>query len=303
MPARYGPPPLDVELLRRFHAVARAGGFTAAAKHLHIAQPAVSRSIRALEESLGRRLIERSSRRFSLTPPGEKLLAECAAVFDRVDAIRSVLADDEVDVRGALRIGAAEPVAARLLPDAIAALLTRHPDLHPFVVVGPTSELVSRVASGDLDLALTFHRARIAHAVAQRTLARFRFDIVVAAGRVDDPATNTSFLGSREVEDERERSFPALTAWRARWPGARIRASTNSLTAHIALVRAGAGVSIVPTFAVHDELRAGHLVRAPGAPSFAFGLYAVTRRGPGSDAARAFLTVLEASLAYAPGRA
>src|SRR5262245_20989677 len=124
MPSRHRSPrpvptrvdsPLDIEQLRRFLAVARMRGFTAAARSLRIAQPAISRSVRALEEDVGGRLIERTSRHFALTPLGERLAEECVVLFERVDALRALVAEPEVDMRGALRVGASEPVAAALL--------------------------------------------------------------------------------------------------------------------------------------------------------------------------------------------
>lgn len=294
------PPPLDVEQLRRFVVVARAGGFTAAARQLRIAQPAISRSISALEDDLGRKLIERTSRRFALTPLGEKLLTECLALFERVDAMRAVVTEQEVDVQGAVRLGASEQVATWLLSQAIATILARHPRLHPFVVVAPTTELASRVASGDLDLALTFNTPR-AGALEHATIATFRYAVFVAAARSDDPRTCEVFLGSREVEDEREKSFPVFRAWRAKWPRARIRASTNSIAAHVALVRAGVGVSILPEFAVHEDLAAGRIVRAPSMPDFEFPLLVVRKRKRPSNASAVFLGIFEEGLRYAPG--
>jgi LysR family hydrogen peroxide-inducible transcriptional activator len=294
------PAPLEVEQLRRFFTVARTGGFTAAARRLGIAQPAVSRSIGALEDDLGKRLIERTSRRFVLTKAGERLLAECSMLFEHIEGIRKVVTDEEVDVHGALRLGASEQVAGWLLPRAIATLLARHPRLHPFVVVATTTELASRVASGDLDVGFSFTEPRVA-TVTTREIATFRFDMIVAKGRAGDPKTCETFIGSREVEDERERSFPVLSAWRARWPRARIRASTNSIAAHVALVRAGAGVSILPWFAVQEDVSAGRLVRATGMPEFDFPLLSFARKKTESAAVQAFLAALEESIRFTPG--
>jgi len=292
--------PIDFEQLRRFFAVAQARSFTAAARRLHIAQPAVSRSVSALEDDLGKKLIERTSRRFALTAAGERLHAECAALFERVDALRGLVAEQEVDVHGALRLGATEPVAAGLLPRALTALVARHGRLHPFVVVAPTHDLVARLVARDLDLVLGFNAPRAANVVS-RTIATFRFNVMVAPSRVDDPRTCETFLGSREVEDERERTFPVLTAWRARWPATRIRASTNSIGAHVALVRAGTGVSILPELAVHEDVAAGRMVRAPGMPDFEFPLLAVRRKGEVTAPVAAFSSALAEVLPYAPG--
>ena len=96
--------------------------------------------------------------------------------------------------------------------------------------------------------------------IVRRSIAWFRFHVVVASDRANTPKTCNTFLGSREVEDERERSFPALAAWRHRWPEARIRASTNSLAAQLELVRAGVGAAILPEFLVQRDIAEGRLV-------------------------------------------
>src|SRR5690606_17904244 len=97
------------------------------------------------------------------------------------------------------------------------------------------------------ELLLTFHPLRAGDLV-RRAIASFRFHLVLAADRARDARTCETFIGSREVEDARERSFPMLHAWRAVWPKARIRLSTNSAGAQLELARAGVGVAILPEF-------------------------------------------------------
>lgn len=295
-----GRPTLDVEQLRRFVAVARAGGFTAGARALRIAQPAVSRSVRSLEEELGGKLVTRTTRRFALTALGERLVHECVPVFERLDALRALATPEEVDLRGALRVGATEPVAASLLPRAIATLGARHAELHPYIVVAPTRDLCLRLGASDLELVLTFNPLRESGFV-RRTVATFRFHIVVASDRQNDPRTCETFFGSREVEDERERSFPSVDAWRARWPRVRIRASTNSTAAQLELVRAGAGVAVLPEFLVHADLASGRLTRFADAGELAFPLVAVRRAGPPQAGVTALLDVLARGALVVPG--
>ncbi len=294
---------LDLEQLRRFVAVANAGGFTAAARLLRIAQPAITRSVQALEADLGERLLLRTSRRLALTPAGELLLEDAASVLERLDALRDRVAAAETNLRGSLRIGATDAVAGSLLPASLAVLKGRAPSVHPYVVVAPTRDLSERLGAADLDLVLTFHPLR-AGALLRRTVASFRFHLVIAADRVADRRTAEVFIGSREVEDERERAFPLLHAWRARWPKARIGLSTNCTTTQLELARAGVGVAILPEFIVRQDLAEGRLVSALPSASAAFPLLAVRRRAqPRSDAATLLLDTLATSLRRVPGYA
>lgn len=292
--------PLDVEALRRFVAIARAGSLTAAARALHVAQPALSRSLRALEEDLGDRLVVRTTRRLELTATGERLLAECVPLLEGLAGLRTLGVVDGLDLRGALRIGATDPVAGAVLPRAIATLMSRHARLHPFVIVAPTRDLVSRLERGELDVVLTFNPLRSRNVVTT-PLATFRFHVVVARDRATSRQTCETFLGSREVEDERERLFPTFEAWRTRWPAARIRISTNSIAAQVELVRAGVGVAVLPEFAIHADLASGRLARTEG-PELAFPLVGVRAPGVAATPVKALLDAVTSASFAVPGR-
>jgi DNA-binding transcriptional LysR family regulator len=75
----------DLRQMRYFATVAKRGSFTRAAEELHVAQQAVSQQVRALEQQLGVTLLERSSRRVTLTPEGEVFLADCRRVLAGAD--------------------------------------------------------------------------------------------------------------------------------------------------------------------------------------------------------------------------
>ena len=86
---------LDLRKLRYFCAVAEHGHFGRAAQALFIAQPVLSRQVRALEQELGCQLLNRTTRSVALTPAGEQLFAESRAVFAAVDsAVRRTLETD-----------------------------------------------------------------------------------------------------------------------------------------------------------------------------------------------------------------
>ncbi|MEU3219121.1 MULTISPECIES: LysR family transcriptional regulator [unclassified Streptomyces] len=77
---------IDLRHLRCFLAVAEEGGFTAAGRRLHLAQPTLTRNIRTLEESLGVRLFERTTRRTELTDKGTTLLGTVAPLLRQLDS-------------------------------------------------------------------------------------------------------------------------------------------------------------------------------------------------------------------------
>jgi DNA-binding transcriptional LysR family regulator len=272
--------PVDMEALRRFVAVARTLNFTRAAKQLGITQPALSRSVAALENDLGLSLLERTSRRVALTQDGETVLAEAQIAFEHIGRLRRIAIAPEVDVRGAMRIGATDSVATGLLPETLGRLIQRYPKIHPFVVVSPTSDLVRMVTEGDLDLALSFNAVRADLSITE--LGRFAFSIVVARDRRRAATTCERFIGSREVEDRTSHRFPALTLWRKTWPNAKIAVSSNSLSMQAAMIASGAVVGVLPEFMIADALAKKLLVR--GSPAMNFPLLAYERRREGRNA-------------------
>ena len=84
---------MDTDRLAVFRAVAREGGFSRAAQRLFRTQPAVSQSIRALEEELGQRLFDRRGRRTTLTQAGRILLGHADAAFASLECARNEMAE------------------------------------------------------------------------------------------------------------------------------------------------------------------------------------------------------------------
>ena len=79
---------ISTRQLRAFIALAESRNFTRAAEQMHIAQPPLSRQIQLLEEELGVRLLERTSRRIALTPAGHEALQDARTVLASADLLR-----------------------------------------------------------------------------------------------------------------------------------------------------------------------------------------------------------------------
>ena len=276
--------------LAHFHAVARHGSFTRAAAALRIQQPSVSRSVRLLEEALGVTLFERRPREVVLTAAGERIFAACVRLFEEADNIARIAEAERGDCRGPLRVAAAGAVASRLAPAAIGVLAERHPEVWPMVFSGPASMAAERIARGDFELGLYFYAERLPPSLERRELTTARFHLVVRSDRSRHRPTLASFIGSREVEDDRATRFPTLERLRRTVPEARIRISTNDIEAHLRLVEAGLGVSILPGFVVREGLKARRLRDVLPRDRLDFPLLLVSRKGRVlSRAAQAFL--------------
>ncbi|GHC72185.1 LysR family transcriptional regulator [Limoniibacter endophyticus] len=146
---------LEIRQLRHFSAVAHLASFSAAAKELNLTQPALSKSVRMLEESIGVTLFERGPSGVTLTIFGERLknyadlmLTLSSEAIDEIDALRGVR-------RGSLRIGCVAAVLRAVMPNAVTSFLERHPGVDIVVSEGLNDTLLDLLHGGRLDLAVT----------------------------------------------------------------------------------------------------------------------------------------------------
>jgi DNA-binding transcriptional LysR family regulator len=121
---------MDWDKLRIFHAVADVGSLTHAGDTLHLSQSAVSRQIRALEESLNTTLFHRHARGLILTEQGELLHDATRAMIKRIDAATARIRDSEEEVFGELRVTTTFGFGALWLAPRLAKLYETYPDLN-----------------------------------------------------------------------------------------------------------------------------------------------------------------------------
>ena len=120
---------MDWEKLRIFHAVADAGSLTHAGDTLHLSQSAVSRQIRALEESLNTVLFHRHARGLILTEQGELLFDATKTMNKRIDAAAARIRDSEEEVFGELRVTTTTGIGTIWLAPRLYKLYETYPDL------------------------------------------------------------------------------------------------------------------------------------------------------------------------------
>ncbi|MGY4492677.1 LysR family transcriptional regulator [Pseudomonas sp. TE3610] len=146
---------MDLRDLTYFETIAELGHLGRAADKLNRSQPALSKSIQRLEESLGTQLFRREGRGIQLTDVGELLLA-------RGRELRQSIAETEREVKdfasgavGIIRLGCAASMADHLLPQLTAALLARAPDITLSLVIGQDDVLRESLVAGRLDLIIS----------------------------------------------------------------------------------------------------------------------------------------------------
>lgn len=145
---------ITLRQLRAFVAVARTGSFTLAAESLHITQSALSGLVKELEQTLGIRVFDRSTRRIHLSDMGRELLPLVEKILNDLDRVLTDVAERKSLKSGLVRVAAPQLMASTLLPEIIAAYNVEHPDIHVKLVDSVVESIVSRVFSGEVDFGI-----------------------------------------------------------------------------------------------------------------------------------------------------
>jgi DNA-binding transcriptional LysR family regulator len=145
---------LDVRRLHYFVAVAEELHFTRAAARVHIAQPALSQQIRALEQDLGVQLCTRTSRSVRLTDAGRVLLDHAYRVLAEVDRAQQAVQRAEQGDLGRLVIGVMPEYGSELLSDLLGSYHRRHPDVNLVLQELRVQQQVDALIEGQLQVGL-----------------------------------------------------------------------------------------------------------------------------------------------------
>jgi DNA-binding transcriptional LysR family regulator len=259
---------LEPALLSTFLAVLDAGRISAAAKTLHLSQPAVTAQVQRLEETLGVALFVRSAQGVAPTPAGVRF-AEYAREVRRTlqDAVSAVAQAREPS--GALVVGASTTIAAHVLPSLLARFRAQHRDLALRVLVGNTESVVDDVREGGVPLGLVEGHARASGV----RLEPFLDDEIVAVVGRDAPFTvrrasdleavpllwRETGSGTRAVVER------ALAKSGVRRRGVRaLDVELGSTEAILGGAAAGLGVAFVSRISARSHVEAGLVRVVPG---------------------------------------
>ena len=280
-----------------FLAVAKAGSFSDAARQLALSQPALSRTIRLMEDGLGARLFDRDTRNVALTPVGlelqpiaERLTAELRGAFGE-------LARFVAGRSGHIRIAALPSIAAVLLPPAIVAFRESNPDVEIHISDGLSASVLEAVTNGQADIGLTVQPAPDAK-LAYTPLLSDRFVLVC---RPDDALVGRTNLPWSVYADRRFIAMSPKSSVRAMTDAAFLQAGLaipmlyecTALATTGYLVSAGLGITALPRLTLPLTAAPGLVWRTLSHPVLRRYMGVVTRVGRSlTPATQAFLEVL-----------
>jgi LysR family nitrogen assimilation transcriptional regulator len=298
---------LELRQLRTFLAIAELGSFSKAASMLGVAQPALSRQLRLLEDELGARLLYRHGRGASLTEAGKRFRDRIEPALNEIEQARGEAMSQAGAVTGAVSVAMPPSFSAAIGSRLTADLLRRRPGLQLHILEGFTGHIAEWLVAGRVDVAIV-NSATCAPSLSLEALVDLDLFLTAPAAYPGSGPIPMRELANvplilpgrhhgarRELEATAQRLGIAL----------RIVAEVDALSALADLVRLGAGATVLPSSALPSDLVGATRLRRVVEPEVRlhFMLACPTNR-PETPASREVIRALRAEVdaALAEGR-
>ncbi|WP_313031725.1 LysR family transcriptional regulator [Massilia alkalitolerans] len=284
--------------MRAFVALAKTGNFTLAAQAMHVTQSALSGLIKELEQTLGAKVVDRSTRRALLTDIGKELYPLFSQMIDDLDGALANVADHTRLKKGIVRIAAPQLLSCTLMPEAIAAYRARYPDIE--VRLGDTGveSVVNRVLSGEADIGIGPEREP-APPLDARLLFEMPFALVFPQGHELEKQARVTWKDvaryplislqgqfTERLLDDMHASMHA--------PSVKPANEVTFMTTALAMAAAGLGVTVCMPYAAPLAALYGLVMRQLEEPVLTRRFFLYTRPGRSlSPAAESFIDFLD----------
>lgn len=255
------------QYLAVFIEVVESKSFTRAAQKLHMTQPAVSQSIKSLEQKIGTKLIERNNKQLHVNKAGEIVYVIGKKIIANYEQMGALVSELENEPSGNLKIGASYTIGEYLLPKIVKNLSKQFPQITPHILIGNTKEIGEMLLNHEIDVGLiegNFKDEKMNHLL-------FTTDemYIIASGRKN--LHIKGLIAPEELSD---------MTWLIREEGSGTRKITehflrkNNINPKQILifgstqiikeaVEAGLGISLVSKWAIKKELKLGTVKQLP----------------------------------------
>lgn len=243
---------LNVRHLAVFRSVAKTGSVSAAARVLHVSQPAVTKTLHLLEDELQMQLFQRIKGRLHITPEAQALLPQVERLFGQVDVVQHLTQEIRSGHAGSLTVASVTTLSSTIVSTAISRFHASHPNVAFDLRALATRQVIEAVTNHQADLgvidvqegsgdmeAVELCRAELACVM--------RHDHPLAALRQIAPADLSGRTVITFAEDTRT-GWAVRDALRRKRSSARILFTVNQTFAAYALAQSGAGLAIVDPF-------------------------------------------------------
>jgi len=240
-----------------FARVVEAGSISAAAEQLDLSKSVVSQHLKLLEQELGTVLLKRTTRRQHLTQAGEDFYQRCRELNQIADLAWSEAQQQNESLSGRIRITAPDALMGSLVAPVVAELITDHPNLQPELI---TSDQQLDLMSEQIDLAIRVGESP-ASQLKQKRIGSFRDVLCIAPKWRDQPLEQVPYVANtwqgRKIHHQLKNAQGEIlelnyqTASRA-----------NTLSTCQILLKAGAGIGLLPDFIFQNNLKNKELQQA-----------------------------------------
>ena len=248
--------------MRVFCTIVELGSFTRAAERLGMANPMVTKHVNALEGSLGVRLLNRTTRKLSRTEAGQAYYERARELLADLDALNAAVGDLTEAPRGTLRLTTPVSFGVQYLGGAMASFIARHPQVR--IDLQMSDRVVDLVDEG-LDVAIRIARLADSSAVARR-ISQTRLAACASPGYLAAHGAPTRLAQLAQHRCLAYSYGSGGDEWKALGPDGEVsaaapwvmRANNGEVLRAVALD--DAGIALLPTFLVGQDLAAGRLV-------------------------------------------
>jgi len=257
--------------LRILSSVAHTGGFSASAREFGMSTSSIARHMDALEETVGTRLLTRSTRRVGLTEQGRLLLSKGSRALQEIDSALAVVREGSTQLSGVLRITAAPSIGRSILPKMLKPFLGAHPDLNVDLLL--TDAVVDLIETG-FDIAVRVSDPDAYPDLIVSELLPMRRVVCASKGYLE--ANGTPSMPAQLAEhscllfrppEQRHPWMSKSDAWKFRKSGndfeVRVdgRLSSSDADTLVAAALSDMGIIVMPDWMVADHVRAGTMIR------------------------------------------
>lgn len=250
----------DLKLTQTFIQVVEAGSFTKAAEQLGLSRAMISIQIKQLEEQLGAHLLVRSTRQIAVTEMGNTFYQRFKQIHNSIEYALDEIFNQAHEITGTLRFTATQEFGERFVLPLLPDFLAQHPKLNiEYKVNSSLNDLIS----DQLDLAIRLGNLPDSNFKARR-LGSYAIYLIAAPSfaclTTPDAVAQAPWIEHSLVNiQEWWLQHPSLPAENLQLK--QIKATSNSISAIVQMVKAGLGVSFCPAWMVKHELDTGQLIR------------------------------------------
>lgn len=292
---------MDLKQLRTFLTVAETGSLSRAAERLNIAQPALGRQIRLLEEELSVPLFTRHGRGMMPTPSGELLADRATTILRMVEDTRAAISADANAVKGTVSLGVPPTVGEVIAGHLAERFLTDYPEVTLRIVPAFSGYLLDMIQRGEADLAVMYETGAVLNVRSEPLIEETLYLIGPPGAATAEPADFRSLAERPLILPGPRHGLRKLLEAAAREHDIALRVivEADALQTLKDLVARGLGYTVLPLAAVHAQVEAGDLaaiaIRAPTVTRKMVLVRSLAR--PETNAVRIFADTLKAETA------